>query len=153
MIKLLYNATIISLSISLAVMSCGNSGRSVESTISGPRMLWAKHATSSYVIEQTRICFCVDAGYYVQVTVVNNEIVKGIHLEDSTLLVEEDFRPYKTVEELFGFIDEAVRKKPAVLRVTYDPIYGYPRSIFVDKNLDMADEEIGYKTILLQLGN
>ncbi len=116
-------------------------------------MLWAKHATSSYVIEQTRICYCIDAGHYVQLTVVNNEIVEGINSEDSTQLMEKELRHYKTVEELFGFIDEAERKKPAVLRVTYDPVYGYPRSIFVDKYLDMADEEIGYKTILLQLGN
>ncbi len=142
---------IFALILSLTLLSCGNSGGPVGSSTLEPRSLWLKHATQTYVIEQRRACFCPGPHGFVRLTVVDNQIVEGVTADRGDLLTIEELKGYKTVDGLFEFIDEMEGRKPAVLQVEYDPYFGYPRNVYVDLHLEMADEEIGFNTRLVQL--
>jgi hypothetical protein len=137
--------------LSLTLFSCGKPSKPVGSATLEPRCLWLKHATQTYVIEQARVCFCPGPNGFVQLTVVNNQIVKGVTTDSGDSLTIEELKWYKTVDELFEFIDEVEGCKPAVLQVDYDPDFGYPRNVYVDMHLEMVDEEIGFNTRLVQL--
>ena len=144
-------STVLALILLLTPLSCGNSGEPVAPTTRGPRSLWLSHAAGSYVIEQARLCFCPGPHGFVQLTVVDNQIVEGVAADRGGSLTIEELERYKTVDELFDFIDEAQGRKPAVLLVKYDPDFGYPRNIYLDPHPEVADEEIRFDTRLLQL--
>jgi hypothetical protein len=84
-------------------------------------------------------------------TVVDNQIVEGVIADSGDFLTIEELKRYNTVDGLFEFIDEMEGRKPAVLQVEYDSDFGYPKNVYVDLHLEMADEEIGFNTRLVQL--
>lgn len=144
-------STALALILLLTLLSCGDSGEPVASTTRGPRSLWLSHAAGTYVIKQARLCFCPGPYGFVRLTVVDNQIVEGVATNRSCSLTIDELKRYKTVDELFDFIDEAQGRQPAVLLVKYDPDFGYPRNIYLDPHPEIADEEIGFDTRLLQL--
>ena len=48
---------------------------------------------------------------------------------------------YRTIDGLFDEIGDAWRGGPASIEVTWDPDYGYPRTVAIDRSLLIADEE------------
>lgn len=142
---------IFALTLFLTLLSCSSSVEPVGSSTLEPRSLWLKHATQTYVIEQMRACFCPGPHGFVWLTVVDNQIVEGVTADSGDSLTIEELKRYKTVDGLFEFIDELEGRKPAVLEVEYDPDFGYPKNVYVDLHLEMADEEIGFNTRLVQL--
>ncbi len=142
---------IFALMLSLTFLSCDKSGGPVGSSALEPRSLWLKHATQTYVIQQIRVCFCPGPHGFVRLTVVDNQIVEGITADSGDSLTIEELKRYKTVDELFEFIDELEGRKPAVLQVEYDPDFGYPKNVYVDLHPEVVDEEIGFNTRLVQL--
>ena len=48
---------------------------------------------------------------------------------------------YRTIDGLFDEIGDAWRGGPASIEVTWDPNYGYPRTVAIDRSLLIADEE------------
>lgn len=135
----------------LCLFSCGKSGEPVGSGTPEPRSLWARHATQTYIIEQARSCFCPGSYGFVRLTVVNNKIVKGTDSNSNYTLTIAELKRYKTINELFEFVEWAEECEPDILQVEYDPIFGYPRNVFVDSHLDMTDEQIGFDTRLVKL--
>lgn len=150
-LKILVPTAVFALFLSLTLPSCGKSGDPVGSTTLEPRSVWAKHATRTYIIEQARSCFCPDPHGFVRLRVVDNEIVEGVAAESSDTLTIEELKRYKTVDELFEFIDEVKGHKPDILQIDYDLTFGYPRNVYVDWHLEMLDEQIAFDTRLLQL--
>lgn len=53
---------------------------------------------------------------------------------------------FKTVTGLFDLIKSIDTTSVASFQATYDARYGYPLKIFVDPNANIADEEYGYET-------
>ncbi len=137
--------------LSLTLLSCGKSRSPVNSTTSDHKALWASHATPAYVVEQARSCFCPGPHGFIRLTVVGNKIVKGVESESNYPLTIDELKRYKTIDELFEFIDEVEKYQPEIFQVKYDSIFGYPRSVYVDWNREVADEEIGFNTKLVQL--
>jgi len=60
------------------------------------------------------------------------------------------------VEILFEEIQGAIDDNAYEIRVTYDPTFGYPTSVYIDYELMMADEELGVginSFVVLSQGN
>lgn len=49
-----------------------------------------------------------------------------------------------TIDGLFDQITHAISVNAATIEVTWDPVYGYPTSCFIDFDIRIADEEIGW---------
>jgi hypothetical protein len=139
------------MTLSLILLSCSELGEPVASIALEPRSLWSERGSQAYVIEQNRICFCPGSDGYVRLTVVNGQIIRRVTVDGGDSLPIEELKLYKTVDELFEFIDEVEGCEPAVLQIDYDPDLGYPRKVYVDMNIEIADEELGFNTKLIQL--
>ena len=55
-----------------------------------------------------------------------------------------------TVDQLFNEIKQAIDNKAASVNVKYDASWGYPRSIYIDLDTRMADEEIALTSTALK---
>jgi hypothetical protein len=60
------------------------------------------------------------------------------------------YKPYDTVDKVFGIVDTESQVKYDVLRVRYDPIMGYPKSVLSDRSLTVGDDEFGIKILSLE---
>jgi hypothetical protein len=51
---------------------------------------------------------------------------------------------YLTIAELFNVVQDAIDAEAAQIDVSYDGVLGHPTSMFIDFEVLIADEEIGY---------
>ena len=115
-------------------------------TISKQRAQWEQLALHSYDITQERMCYCPYGGAPVRLTVVADSIIQGINLLDSTQLAASELQWYLTVDGLFDFVSGIDPAQVAEFRLEWDSLYHYPSDTWVDRSLQIADEEIGYRS-------
>jgi hypothetical protein len=129
--------------LSLGLLGCrdGTSPLSQRLELQANRAKWQRAALASYTVVLQESCFCVYT-QPVRLYVVNDVIVRALPFSGDTA-VSPAFFP--TVDRLFAFIDDAIRRHAAVLRVTYDPTLGYPVEIVYDGAVNVADDEVTYR--------
>ena len=105
------------------------------------RALWADANMEDYEMTITRSCFCPPEwrGPYT-VTVEEGEVASVIY-EATPVGVGEP----PTVEGLFELLETAYAEGAVRVDVSYHEDWGYPMSLYIDKEEMMADEEIGYE--------
>ena len=70
------------------------------------------------------------------------------------LFYEDDGRPvpfsisdsFPSVEQLFDAIQDGIDRDADYIDVEYDPTFGYPRSVFIDYDRRVSDEELSITT-------
>jgi hypothetical protein len=119
--------------------------RAFESALS----LWQDASVSNYDYSFTRGCFCPEefVGPYA-VTVLENSVVaasfQGTDLFDIAILEIGRYEEIvKTVDGVFAEIELALREADS-FTAEYDPVLGYPTSVYIDWVENAADEEVGY---------
>ena len=86
-------------------------------------------------------CFCRrEATLPKAVQVVNGKTVKV----DGVSYDQDEHWGVQTIDQLFDLIEEAEKDKVHRLEAEYEPDKGYSTSVYIDRELMMADEEIGY---------
>jgi len=108
---------------------------------------WQSYQFSSYLMKQSLQCYCPGGGTLMNVTVENNRITE-VKTPEGVVLSAAQQGLYKTVDELFEIIRNTDPGKVEKLEVTYDPQYGYPSLVYIDRSKAIADEETGYRTQL-----
>ncbi|WP_207420767.1 DUF6174 domain-containing protein [Desertivirga brevis] len=106
------------------------------------RWKWIKSAIFDYEVDESLNCFCVIAGKH-HLVVVDDHVVSATNSQGEA--VANPAQHFKTIDQLFKFIEESLKKNPARADITYDSTYGYPKSIYIDFDERMADEEMGYE--------
>ena len=113
---------------------------SAPETLDEARARWAAADLDDYRMTLTRSCFCPE--YYrgpFEVAVDDGEVTavgfQGRELPADRVL---------TVDALFDLLAEAYASGAARVEVTYDATLGYPTSLYIDQDEQMADEEVGY---------
>ena len=93
---------------------------------------WKARGVPNYTMRFSRSCFCPRLGP-VTVTVVSGRVVSP---------AGRDKAQVKTIDQLFTLIlsGEADR-----ITVTYDPEFGYPRTVDADMILGAIDDEVRYR--------
>lgn len=117
------------------------------------RAQWAHAGLEDYDLDMVRLCFCSSPAEVV-VRVRGGVRVEVLSAADggSAPLAPEQATLYPTVEELFGLIDEAVRKRVDELRVRYHPSLGYPVDLWIDERRSIDDDEVGFRVDLRPVG-
>ena len=112
------------------------------SHIPNPELRWAAYDLDDYTIVQTRACECLPP-YEYTIIVRNGEAVDVEYDVDDGEPVD-DFTPEDayTVEELFDVIQRAEQEGAYSIGVEYDARFGYPTSVFIDYDYNIADEEL-----------
>ena len=121
------------------------------SYISNPEERWNKYDLHNYTIIQKFSCFCPQRGPY-KIFVVNDQINDVLDINADTLLSKEKINNNHllTIDELFKLVKSIAPDSVSYLSIEYEERFGYPSTIFVDPNSQIADEEYGYKTYSLE---
>ena len=89
-------------------------------------------------------CFCVGGGTPIDVTVRDGEVIDAVYDGDGRGVeagTPADQFMWLTINDV---IDEANNTEAASVQVEWPAGQDYPNSVYVDEDLDMADEERGY---------
>lgn len=116
-----------------------------HSGIADPRARWEAYHLSSYVLEQQCVGFGPPDGVC-KVYVRNNRIVDVIRESDGISIFAKAAERYRTVDDLFALAASVNPDTVASLVVHYDPRFGLPEYIYLDRNAQIADEEFSYKS-------
>ena len=123
--------------------ACGNPFSPSEE-LDDARDKWESQGIHSYTVTVREICFCpIERGGPFRVTVVDDRVAGVEYLGEGTGIEPHDDIPL-TVEDLFATVNEALREADDV-EVTYDPTYGFPSDIKVDRIENAIDDEVYYE--------
>jgi len=112
----------------------GSTGTLVEG-----RRMWQAQGIDDYTFTYVRSCECLPemAGPF-DVT-VRRGIVAEVSYQGGP--VDPTSRTFYTIDALFALIEEASDLEADRIDVTYHPAFGYPTEIYIDYEVDTADEE------------
>jgi hypothetical protein len=112
------------------------------SDLAASRQRWAAQGLSTYQFTFDKNCFC-DVRGPVRVSVKDGVVVGAMRIATGEVV---DTRNIPTVDSLFAFVERGISSRSDVLRVTYDPLCGFPTEIYSDGSYQIADDEITYTT-------
>lgn len=110
---------------------------------------WENAKIAHYRYNLSISCFCafmddmplsieVENGALISITTKNGTIV------DSSSAFYEMYLPYSTIDRIFLNLEADLAGKADEVAVTYDPAYGYPTSISIDRIKEAVDDEVSY---------
>lgn len=107
------------------------------------RRQWQALRIVSYDYRYQNQCFCAPTVTAPVVLEVRGGAITGAtRVDDGTPLGSEALVYYRTVDDVFALIAEAIDENAAHVDVRYDPARGYPTSVFIDRDERIADEEV-----------
>ena len=92
-------------------------------------------------------CFCpFENDMPLSIEVKDGKMV-SMNYADGTPVLPDDqfyeiFEPYSTLDRLFAQLGAELTGNNDEVRVTYDPTYGFPDSIYIDRIKQAADDEL-----------
>jgi hypothetical protein len=108
---------------------------------------WPAFDVDDYTYTLRTACFCADGGVPVIVTVRDGEAVGAVYAvyahRGGGHAAGDDAGDWMRVS-INDVIDAANDKHASQVRVRWPQGQGYPTSVWVDRDADMADDEIGY---------
>jgi hypothetical protein len=131
--------------LAVGVTSCNITGTSArteqELELARNRQRWASAGVHDYEFDFQRSCFCLpQATEPVRIVVRRDAIVSVVRTSDGQP-ASTSYSVWPRVDELFLDVQQRLEQHTERLEVSYDPTYGYPRSIVADIALRMADDE------------
>ena len=128
-----------------ALTGCSITGTSPrtddEQELTRNRQRWASAGLHDYEFDFRRDCFCTQgATQPVHIVVRRDAIVSVVRTSDGQSAITS-YTAWPRVDELFLEVQTRLEQHVARLDVSYDPTYGYPRSIVADVALMTADDE------------
>jgi hypothetical protein len=124
----------------LTLVSCNDRG---SDPMPNAYERWRSYGLHDYAIDQIRVCYCVDGGQAMIVTVRADSVASVLRLSDGTQLSQTASRFYLTVDSLFGIIRYAHGDS---LVIQYNPQYGYPERLDINPQLHPVDGGMLYET-------
>jgi hypothetical protein len=107
------------------------------------RQKWESQGITDYRVLSRMICFCVgDATAPVVLHVLNRRLVSVSRADDLTPVPPSEWPlRYYTIDEMFDLVADTLARGASEVRVTYDPMLGYPTSVYLDMSSRVADDE------------
>jgi hypothetical protein len=109
-------------------------------TLEANRQRWNEHGYTNYAFTLRMDCFCAINGPVTVLVVADSARV--VTVQSTGEVINAPWIP--TIKKLFDYIDQTIARGPAVLRVTYDPVLGYPVEIVSDPVANAVDDEVTY---------
>jgi hypothetical protein len=119
-----------------------------ESQPSTPIERWKALGLSDYSIDQQRVCFCLEGGSVMRLSIRGDSVTRVVRLSDSTEILPPISQLYMTIDSLFGVI--RARQYDSIV-VRYNADYGFPEFLDVDPQLHPVDGGVLYETANLRL--
>jgi len=140
---------LVGLILALSMAACSNPF-SASDELEDAREKWEDQGIDSYRITVRESCFCpIELGGPFVVTVVRGRIASVVYAGEGADVVPDERIPL-TVDELFDTVETAGREA-AKVEAEYDPTYGFPATIFVDRIQNAVDDEVYYSATDFQV--
>jgi hypothetical protein len=117
-----------------------------RSTFQENRQKWASQAVTHYRFQLSMVCLCPWNDILpVTVEVKDGQVVSMVDKDGQPIPSNfaNSFNQVATVDKMFDVLDSAIDKADSV-KVEYDPLYGFPKSIQIDYIKAAMDDEISY---------
>jgi hypothetical protein len=105
---------------------------------------WPAYEVDDYTYTLRTACFCADGGVPVIVTVRDGEAVGAVYAQRGRGHAAGDDAGDWMRVSINDVIDAANNKNAYQVRVRWPQGQDYPTSVWVDRDANMADDEIGY---------
>ena len=103
---------------------------------------WSIDTPDHYQYVARRSCECLpEVGMPIIVEVQNGAVVSAVYEADLMPVSAEVLGLQYTIDDLFGVIQDAVDEGAYRIDVTYNGDRGYPETIGIDYEMNIADEE------------
>jgi hypothetical protein len=106
---------------------------------------WSAQSVSDYVFMARYNCFCAYGGNDVRVDVRGGAVVSRSLAETGAPVPDTEAQLFPAIDGFFDKLRDALARPAAEVRVAYDPVYHFPRSVFIDYVRDAADDEFGFE--------
>jgi hypothetical protein len=108
------------------------------------RALWDDLGATHYRMVQQVTCYCRHP-HLVSIEVRDGQIVSVRDVWSGEEVAEPLPRNYRTIEEIFDLLADAIERSAYSLSVTYSPDVGAPLNLYINYSRAIVDEEIGYE--------
>ena len=110
--------------------------------------LWESQNLDTYRFQFQWQCFCLpDYVETVWVTVEEGAITSVEAVDPKFGGPVPDMNEFRTIDGLFDLIRDGIENQAYEIRVTYNETFGYPASVYIDYDFNMADEERGFEIL------
>lgn len=106
------------------------------------RAIWMEQDLDEYGFRFKRDCFCF--GEYVREVILRVNDGKVISATDTETHLGFDVNLYPSVEEIFAELQRAIDYPANVISAEFEKELGYPTNVYIDLDIRIADEEVGY---------
>ncbi|HEY0929074.1 MAG TPA: DUF6174 domain-containing protein [Gemmatimonas sp.] len=133
----------------VALSACSDSTGPGDSALAAAEARWrlVKPASNTYTMRQEVHCFCAFGGAEYAVTVTNGTVSGATPVSrPSEGLGPPPLTAFRTVDQLFAEVRNALGKTGTLKEVTYDEVAGYPTRLALDPLPNAIDDEVGYVT-------
>jgi hypothetical protein len=109
---------------------------------------YPEFAPTDYTFTLSVGCFCMDSGTPITVTVADGQVVKAVYAKAATGRGGAqsgdavDQRYWMTINDVIAEANDTTAQK---VKVDWPDGQDYPDQVYVDKNKQVADDEISYK--------
>ena len=109
------------------------------------RQQWEAEGPARYSVVVRRSCTNCEGGTeFATIVVHDGTRVSATLVESGDPVPAPYVALYLTVPELFDVVEEALDDDAERIIVSYDALFGYPTSIYVDRISDVLNDELGY---------
>ena len=133
----------------LLLAACGDLG-GPRTDLETARDRWAATEPAAYEMTLRHVCFCGGEVTTPVIVTVRGGVVQSRRYVDGGPLGGRDVDPrlagtFPAVDGLFRVVEDALARHAAQIDATYDPQRGYPVTLYIDYERNVADEEQGYQ--------
>ena len=118
------------------------------------RRVWLRHDIDAYTFDFQRSCFCLEgATRGVTIRVEDGAIVEVTDRRTGEPVPQDEWHYFRTVDELFEVVLDAVDREADDIDVEYDREYAFPRRISIDYIENAVDDEVVFTAANLRPGD
>ena len=103
-------------------------------------------AANSYAMEQRVSCFCPTRGTSFELTIQAGAVLRARNLGTGNDAPVDLLSMFRSVDQLFAEVREALARPGTLTKVEYDTQSGYPSTVSLDPIKQAIDDEVTYFT-------
>lgn len=134
----------------LTLLGCADTGTSPSEQIYESSLaLWNREGPASYDMVLERECICNPAEIQVTIEVRNRQVTARYYTGTDPVepVPGGSVGLYPDVPGLFAFVRQAMDDDVFYLSATYDPTYGYPNVVQLDRTVGRDDDNVIYRVL------
>lgn len=131
-------------------INSGSTSSTPQQQLDANRQKWDSLGISDYSFTLQRSCFCTpDSTRPINIQVRGGSVTSARYADTGELIPDDRQTNKQSIynmnaDGVFNLVQQGIKSGAAQVDAKYDPKYGLPTSIYIDQNLQMADEEVGY---------